>query len=78
MHSRDSEAMDPITPGTKPISANSPRPRKNTANRPFLPVGSQFEKRGVFSPFLVFFCGFSEENIVFVLHYDLKCIFQGN
>ena len=57
---------------------NGSRPLKNTAHGPLWAGGQQFEKR-VFPPrFLAFFCGFSEENIVFVLHYDLKCIFQDN
>ena len=55
----------------------SSRPVKNTANGTYLAVGSQIEKKGVFSPFLAFFVVFLR-NIVFVPHYDLKCIFQDN
>ena len=54
------------------------RPVKNTAHRPLWAGGQQFEKKVFPPPFFGVFCGFSEENIVFVLHYDLKCIFQDN
>ena len=39
-------------------------------------VGSSLIKGCFFPRFSAIFCGFSEENIVFVLHYDLKCIFE--
>ena len=55
-----------------------PRPVKNTAHRPLWAGGQQFEKKVFFPHFFGVFCGFSEEIIVFVLHYDLKCIFQDN
>ena len=41
-------------------------------------VGSRLKKGCFFPRFLAFVCGFLEENIVVVLHYDLKCIFHDN
>ena len=77
-----------ILPPT-PVSSEQESPKKNTVRTeaglsktpptdPCGQVGSSLKKTCFFSIFLAFFCGFSEENIVFVLHYDLKCIFQDN
>ena len=71
-----SHLMVPLCIVVCPVGARLPGLLKTPPTDPCGQVGSSLIKGCFFPRFSAFFCGFSEENIVFVLHYDLKCIFQ--